>query len=81
MKIFNIEEVHKNRDQSLIKCPKCECENTHIYRADIIDSNDDYDARSQFKGGVAIIKMYCENEHRFNIGIGEHKGECSIFSE
>jgi peptide subunit release factor 1 (eRF1) len=81
MKIFNIEEVHKNRDESLITCPKCGCENTNICRADVVDGNDKYNAKEQFRSDVAVVKMYCENEHYFVIGIGEHKGECSIFSE
>lgn len=83
MKIFNIKEVFlHNTEDTRITCPICSCINTHLYRADIVDGKDKYQARSEFRQDVAIIKMYCEqNDHYFKIGVGEHKGECFLFYE
>jgi hypothetical protein len=65
-----------------IQCPTCDFNYTHIKRADIQDGHDNsWHGIGGYRGDVAVIKMYCENGHLFNINIGEHKGNCFISLE
>lgn len=64
-----------------IQCPVCENDFVHVYRADLRDGNDKYEAIKEVRGDAVIVKMYCENGHKFRVIIGEHKGNCYIFSD
>lgn len=79
MKIINKENAFEL--DTKIQCPVCDHEYTHIYRADIRDGYDSYQAIKEVRGDAVIVKMYCENDHKFRVIIGEHKGNCYLFSD
>lgn len=60
------EEVHGNA----VVCPICGFEYVHVDRSGV-ESVDFYG-----KGGALLIPMYCENGHRWNLVIDQHKGWC-----
>lgn len=83
MQNFNIKNITEMTkcDDGFIQCPVCGMENTHLVDANLIEGEDKYRARPQFRQDVASIKMYCENDHFFKVMIGEHKGMCYLCFE
>lgn len=80
MKFDDIEEVHFNEGNKIL-CAVCGSEFVHLRDASLIEGEDMYRARDNFRQDVASIKMYCENDHFFKVMIGEHKGNCFICTE
>ena len=60
-----------------ILCPICLFNFTHISSARI-DESDDYTAWSG-RGSVAVIKMWGECGHSWELCVGFHKGNCKLF--
>lgn len=80
MKFDDIKEFYSD-DKNKILCAVCGSEFTHLRDATLIDGEDQYRARPEFRQDIASVKMSCENDHLFKIIIGEHKGNCFICTE
>jgi hypothetical protein len=59
-----------------ILCPICKWDYVHLNGiVEKISGNDNYEARPAIvRGGVLLIKAWCEAGHSFNVAFGFHKG-------
>ena len=74
----------ENVDGELILgCPLCDFEYNHVEGVKTQKGNDNYDTDygDIFRGDAIIIKMECEEGHKYNIIFGEHKGYVYMFAE
>lgn len=55
-------------------CPVCGYDYNHAGAPEVIPGNDNYDSRLGPRGDVIRIPVECENHHKWEILIGQHKG-------
>lgn len=63
-----------------ILCPKCKWEYVHLEAPYLINSKDNYQAW-EGRGNAIVIPGWCEENHKFEIWIGHHKGNTHIFTK
>lgn len=77
-----VEQGDAHQPQKIL-CPVCRFNCVHLEGdVEIVEGNDNYDARPGIvRGGVILIKGWCEAGHHFDLAFGFHKGSTYAWSE
>jgi hypothetical protein len=65
---------------SVVRCPRCKCENVHFYPPRFEAGNDNYDADWDMRGNLIVIPCWGECPHVWELCIGFHKGTTFAFT-
>ncbi len=89
-KLFNIKIEYEEGDlpnvspnDSEVRCPVCDFNFNDVGKIERIPGNDNYEAQSlgwNRRGDLIVLDMQCENNHKWQMCIGFHKGVLSMFA-
>jgi len=68
------------KDNHLLQCPSCGNQYNHIRKIETINGDDDYKAGWDGKGDLLVISFNCEENCRWDLCIGFHKGLNFMFT-
>lgn len=70
-----------NEFNTKILCPVCNFDYVHFNRPEYNSSDDVSGKAWAGRGDAVIIPMWCEDNHKWNLIIGHHKGSSFVYCE
>lgn len=69
-------------EEFVMGCPFCGFDYNHADGVGTQKGNDNYETEfgNVFRGDAIVIKMHCENGHKYRVVFGEHKGTMYVFA-
>lgn len=75
--------MHGNLDVKQLECPVCHENYVHLdgKKVTVDPGNDSYESLGRIvRGDVLSVPFFCENDHKFEVCFGEHKGFIFIWA-